>query len=302
MNTIIAIPFDDALAGFIGKKGSENSITFYNRKLNDNTIVALMPSSIEEKFYALPQSLLMASQILVSTKEIDKIFGEVLIACSLLNRRTIFTKDNEIGNIISGITLENFSFAEREELLDSILSFKQASDPGKTTRVDIDKAFNVKGVGTVALGVVTKGTVKIHDTMYNNSGKAVVVRSIQSQDQDMKEAGTGTRVGLALKNIDESELQKGDTLASIQIKPTKSIELSIKKSGFVDEQIEIGKMYSVAVGFSYVIATVEGVEGSNLKLKLERGIAAEVGDEVMIIRTIAPRIFASGRITKSDYP
>lgn len=300
MNTIVAVPFDETLAEFIGKKGSENSITFYNRKHDENVIVALMPSSIEEKFYALPQAMLMASQIIVSTRSIDKIFGEALIACALLNKRTIFTKENDISKILAGITLQNFSFADREQLLDSIFSFKPPENEKKITRIDVDKAFNVKGVGMVVLGVVTKGTVKVHDTLYHNSGKVITVRSIQSQDQDVKEAGIGTRVGLALKGIEEGDIQKGDTLATAQIKSAKTLEIALKKSGFVNELMEIGKMYSIAIGFSYVFATVEKIEGNNVTIRLEKSIPAEVDDDIMMVRTVEPRIFASGRVLRSE--
>jgi len=123
MNTIVAIPFDPELAEFIGKKGSENSITFYNRKIGNNTIVALMPSSIEEKFYALPQSLLIADQILISTKEIDKAFGEALIGCSLIEKKVIFTKDGDISKILAGISIANFTFADRDQVIGQITSF-----------------------------------------------------------------------------------------------------------------------------------------------------------------------------------
>ena len=226
MNTIVAIPFDDGLADYIGKKGSENSITFYNRKINEDVIVGLMPSSLEEKFYALPQSFLIADQIVVSTKSIDRLFGEVLIGCALLNKKVIFTKDNDIAKLISGITLDKLSFADREELLNMILSSKPEGK-NEDTRVDMDKAFNVKGVGVVALGIVTKGTVKVHDVLYHNSGKTATVRSIQSQDQDVKEAAKGTRVGLALKGIDENEMQKGDVLSKKAIKSARRLELSV---------------------------------------------------------------------------
>ncbi|MGD0510499.1 MAG: EF-Tu/IF-2/RF-3 family GTPase [Candidatus Micrarchaeaceae archaeon] len=299
MNTIVAIPFDDELAGFIGKKGSENSMTFYNRKINDDVIVGMMPSSIEEKFYALPQSLLIADQIAVSTKSIDKLFGEVLVACSLLGKKTIFTKDNDITKILSGITIEKISFVESGEIVSAIISSEQEPQSDET-RVDLDRAFNVKGVGTVFLGVVTKGTVKVHDTLYHNSGKVATIRSIQSQDQDVKEASKGTRVGLAIKGIDEADVQKGDVLSKRQIKSAKTLELEVKKSGFVSEPIEVGKMYSIAIGFSYSVATVEKVEGNAIVVRLEKSIPVEEKDQFMLVRALSPRIFASGSVTKAD--
>lgn len=298
MNTIVAIPFDEELAGFIGKKGSENSITFYNRKLNGNVVVGIMPSSLEEKFYALPQCLLVANQVLVSTKSLDSLFGEALIGCALLNKRTIFTKDNDITKLISGISLENVSFAGREEILGSITSFAGNKVSDAQVKIEIDKSFNVKGAGTVALGVVISGTVKVHDALYHNSGKQVTVRSIQSQDEDIKEAAVGTRVGLALKGIDESDMQKGDILSTNVIKRVKSLELEINKSGFVNEAIEEGKTYSIAIGFSYTIATVEKTDGNTATVRLEKAIPVEAGNTFLLVRVVSPRIFASGKVMR----
>jgi selenocysteine-specific translation elongation factor len=295
MNIMIAIPFDEELGDFIGKKGSENSITFYNRKYNNDTIVGIMPSSIVEKFYALPQCLLVADAVLVSTKSIDKSLGEVLIACELMKKPTILTDDNDISNLLSAMKPKNFSFSSRGELFDKIMALKK-QDSSAEKRVDMDKAFNVKGIGSVALGVVTKGTIKVHDSLYHNSGKLVIIRSIQSQDEDVKEAAGGTRVGLALKNIEDSEIEKGDILANVQAKSGKHLKLDISKSAFVKEEIEIGKGYSIAAGFSFSNATVESVEGNKIMLKLERQVCAEVGDNFLLMRTLLPRIFATGKI------
>lgn len=296
MNTIVAVPFDEKLAEFIGKRGSANGITFYNRKIRENVVVALQPSSIEEKFHAVPQSFVMADQIVVSTKSVDKLFGEVLVGCALMNKRTIFTKDSDISAILTGISFSNFAFKDQEELLDSIISYKQETEDGNKVRIDLDHAFNVKGVGVVALGFVTNGKVKVHDALYHNSGKAVIVRSIQSQDEDVKEAGRGTRVGLALKGIDDTEIGKGDILSSAVIKPSKSLELNIKTSSFAKESIEKGKAYFISVGFSHVNLIVESVEGDKIKVTLDKSIPVEAGDAFMLSRTMTPRIFASGKI------
>lgn len=296
MNTIVAVPFDETLAEFIGKKGSTNSITFYNRKLGEHVIVALTPSSIEEKFYAVSQSLVMADQIIVSTKTVDKLFGEVLVGCSLLNKRTIFTKDNDISAILAGVTFNNFTFTTQEELLDLITSHKQEEKDDKSVRIDLDHAFNVKGVGVVALGFVTKGTVKVHDTLYHTSGKSITVRSIQSQDEDVKEAGRGTRVGVALKGIDDTEITKGDVLSTSLIKPKAVLELSVKTSSFANEPIEKGKAYFISTGFSYTNGIVQKVDGEKVSFTLDKPIPAEIGDSFILSRVIAPRMFASGKI------
>jgi len=296
MDTVVAVPLDERLAEFIGKKGSdESSITFYNRKVGDSVIVAIAPSSIDEKFYAVPQTLLMADQILVSTGDIDKVFGEVLIACSLLGKRTIFTKDGDISQMLSALKFQGAEFCDREQAVETLMSFASAQG-GSSARIDIDRAFNVKGVGVVALGVVTKGTVKVHDAMQHSSGKLVTIRSIQSQDEDVKEAHAGARVGLALKGISEEEMQKGDTLSKSQIKPAKKIKADLNNSPFIKEPLEVGKAYSIAIGFSYVVSFLEEISGNLATLRLEKAVPVETGDAFLMSRTIQPRIFASGKV------
>ena len=49
MNIVIAIPVDENLAAFIGKRGSAESIIFYNRKSGSDVIVLLFPSQEDEK-------------------------------------------------------------------------------------------------------------------------------------------------------------------------------------------------------------------------------------------------------------
>ena len=299
MDIIVAVPFDSDLAGRIGKRGSENSMTFYNRRQGDDTVVVLMPTSVEEKFYALPESLLLADIVVVSTASVDKLLGEVLIACSLLHKKVLLTDDNDMSGLLKGISLDA-AIVSRDSVLDALLSSATASANTGKARVDIDRAFNVKGVGTVALGIVTSGTVKVHDTLYHSSGKAVTIRSIQSQDEDRPEAGRGTRVGLSLKGIDESEIEKGDVLSAAPIPKTKRLKLVVEKSRVAMEAIEVGKMYSVASGFSYSNATVEDIDGNTITLRLEKGISVVENDPVLMVRAAAPRVFAAGLVVRPD--
>ncbi len=296
MNFIVAMPFDERLAETIGKRGSENSMAFYNRKQEGNTIVALMPSSIDDKFYALPQSLLIADQIILSTANIDRLFGEAIIACSLLGKRVIFTKDSDISKLTKGMSLPDAQYTDRNDILNAITSFRQEGGASEEARVDIDRAFNVKGIGTVILGVVGRGTVKVHDSLYHNSGKAASIRSIQSQDEDIKEAPKGTRVGLAIKGMEDSEMSKGDTLSTKQIKKAKALRIEMQKSPFASEEMEKGKSYSIAVGFSYSVCFVEEMEGNSARLRLEKQMPVEPNDVFLLVRNNPPRIFASGKV------
>ncbi|MGC8586442.1 MAG: EF-Tu/IF-2/RF-3 family GTPase [Candidatus Micrarchaeia archaeon] len=299
MNTIVGLPFDEELARFIGKKGSENSITFYNRKMGNDVIVALQPNM--ERFYSLLEVLTISDQVVVSTKSIDKALGEVIIALSLLEKSAIFTDDNSVDDLLKGLKIK-YRIASRASLIEAILEARRGmgASASNGARIDIDKAFNVKGVGTVVLGIVTKGVVRVHDTLYHSSGKSIIVRSIQSQDEDIEEAGEGTRIGIAIKGMEYDEIEKGDILASRQIPSAKSISIEISKSPLVGEQMEQGNLYGIGCNFSYSKAFVESIDKNLARLKLEKPLPIEAGEVCLLERQAVPRIFASGKVITNE--
>ncbi len=294
---IISVPLDTKLAEFIGKKGSVNSVTFYNRKIDNDTIVALTPSSIEEKFYALATSLLIADQIVISTASVDKYLGEALVAASLLNKHVIITNDNDISNLMSSIRIQDTEVVDKAMLLERITKHSKKDTSQLPLVVDIDKAFPVKGVGTVLLGIVRTGTIKVHDKMHHPNGKEVLIRSIQSQDVDVQTAGRGTRVGLAIKGVEYEEFDKGDVLSEKAVKRVQKLAGSVSVSAISNEEIREGARYGIAINMSYVEGTIEEASEGSLKIRLEKQVCAEIGDEFLLVRPRSPRIFASGKVT-----
>ena len=292
MNFVIAIPLDKELADFVGKGNDEGSIIFHNRKMESNVIVGLAPSSITDKFYAVAEIMLIADQIVVSTATIDKLFGEMLVACALTKKHVIFTGENDVSAFISAAGLSNYEISPREELLERVLKAKP-NDQG-SVRVDIDNAFPVKGIGSVALGVVTRGTLKVHDALYHSSGKLIDVKSIQSQDVDVQSAGQGTRVGVALKGVEHSDVEKGDILTKEKITKTNAISATLSVSKLSKEEVAAGKRYMLAANFSRSIATIESFDGQTATMKIEKPIPILKGDSFLLMREEAPRIFALG--------
>ncbi len=297
MDSVVAVPLDEELASFVGKKGSVNGIAFYSRKTANGVITALFPSQDESKPYALPEALLVASKVLVSTRNIDKRFGEALVACSLLDKETLFTDDNDASALARDAGIADYRAVSKGDILEALEAGAQGGQDGGV-RIDVDKAFPVKGIGTVVLGIVTRGTVRQHDKLFHTSGRQVSVRSIQSQDEDIEAAGTGTRVGLALKDIEDKEISKGDVIGDRQVAKRSSITISCRQSGIAKEQVAEGSVYGVAVGFSYSECVVKRADGRNLELELRSRFAAEKGDDALLVRKQAPRIFASGKIVE----
>ncbi|MDE1865876.1 MAG: hypothetical protein KGH94_04545 [Candidatus Micrarchaeota archaeon] len=291
---IIAVPIDRELGPLIGKKGNETSMSFYNRKVGSDIIVAISPSDIEGKFYALPNTLILAEQIVIDTSSVDPLFGEVLVAASLLGKRIIFTKDGDISKLISGLELPEHEFVERDNLLSAVESYRSKGNDG-SVKVEIDRCFNVKGVGTVLLGVVTRGVLRKHDKLLK-PGKEVVVRSIQCQDEDVESAELGSRVGIAAKGVTDDDVKKGDVLSTSLIPSRNAITIRARFSKVANEQAREGNQYQIFTGFNSCSCILEKIAGGMVSLKLDKELQLEKGDTVMLGRTRAPRLFAAGTV------
>jgi selenocysteine-specific elongation factor len=82
------------------------------------------------------------------------------------------------------------------------------------TRLHVDRAFTLRGIGTVVTGTLWSGSVAEGDELRAEpAGIDVRVRSVQVHDEPVERAEAGQRVALALPGIERSGLRRGDVLA-----------------------------------------------------------------------------------------
>ncbi len=292
---VVALPNDKDLAAAIGKGGTESSMNFYNRKADDDTITVLTPSDLEKKYYAVPESILLADIVLLSTAKVDALLGETLIAAGMTDKPVILTDENDVSKFVQGAAVKDFSVIKREAALDAIRKLGP-SESGQRTRIDVDSAFNVKGVGTVLLGIVRSGVVKVHDSMMCSGGGQLSIRSIQSLDVDIESAVKGIRVGLAVKGLDSADVEKGDILTDKVVPRVKAIKAKIKLGKLYAEGSIGGEMIGFSCGFSQCKAKISELEGDSCAISFEKAIPVEQGDKFLLSQDSKPRIFGAGSV------
>jgi selenocysteine-specific translation elongation factor len=289
--TVFAYGLSDFIRD-LAKKGTESDVTIYSRKDSEDITTFMVPSRFPEKISSLTDCIYPSDYALVSGDTINRDLGEVIMALDLagVKRGTFIVKDSEsedrIRQIISRTGLRDYRFhtGSAMEFLDTLLQEKPV-ERFKTTTVVIDHFFKVKSVGTVALGFVLGGTVKKHQKLHCSFTDAEIqVRSIQVQDVDMEEASTGSRVGLALKNIDTEEMERGMFLTEEPQKSVGEIRAEFQPYPSLKTKWNSGEIF-IADQMRYQRGFYESGE-----LKLDRGMPLFRRELIAVSPNSTPRL------------
>jgi len=225
-NLNVAVIGPNDYAKDLGKKGTASDITLYDLKQGTDTVTFIEPTKYPDRLAPLFFSVSMADRAIVVVDAIDPRLGEsiVMLQCAGIRQGYIVLRNyltpEQLQPLIKGTVLEAYRFVEddmtalRVVLLEEAKARPAPNDLGKGA-VPIDHFFNVKGVGTVVLGYVAQGRIAKHDELrVLPTDRTALVRSIQKHDVDHDEATQGDRVGLALKNIDVEQLDRGYVLSA----------------------------------------------------------------------------------------
>ena len=99
--------------------------------------------------------------------------------------------------------------------LDDLAATASEREGGGPARLPIDRAFSVKGFGTVVTGTLVSGALAIDDELeLLPAGRRVKVRGLQVHGQKEARARVGCRTAANLTGVEVAEVGRGETLAT----------------------------------------------------------------------------------------
>ncbi|MGO2816278.1 MAG: selenocysteine-specific translation elongation factor, partial [Brevibacterium aurantiacum] len=116
------------------------------------------------------------------------------------------------------VTVSATSGEGLEELvatLDAVTADTPAPDPGARLRLWVDRAFTIKGAGTVVTGTLTAGTLRTGDRLRlvgETSTEATGVRGLQSRNSAAGVVVPSARVAVNLRDVGADVIHRGDAL------------------------------------------------------------------------------------------
>ena len=145
------------------------------------------------------------------------------------------------------------------------------------TRLFVDRAFSLRGIGTVATGTLWSGSIGGGDVLSAEPlGARVRVRSVEVHDKSVERADAGQRVAVSLPHVAADELPRGTALVEPgSYAPTYRLELALTELRRVPAHV------TAHHGSAATAARVRRREG-HVQLRLEAPLVAAAGDRVLL--------------------
>lgn len=288
-----------------GKQGTLSDIVLYDRKQKDRIFTMVAPVSFPDKIQTLPQVLNMTEVVVLNVTALDKYLAEQIIAIDSLNIKNGFLlhsydiDDQRLAKMIKGTVIENFKRIENLEILKNEINDLYSKSQEGDLILPIDHSFDVKGVGTVILGGIKQGRVKVYDKLrIQPTNKEILIKSIQMHDDPVNEVFSPARVGLAVKGITPHEIERGDIICSgetIKRATTEVLVTDFSKNKYFNSDITESQTYLLSVGLQIKPVKILN-DGSEIILSLEKPIAYYKQQRFLILKpdSKTTRIIANG--------
>jgi selenocysteine-specific translation elongation factor len=299
---------DYQIAGELGKKGTTTDLSIYDRKTQDAIYTWTTPITFPDKIQSLMQAVNIAEYAILNVTKIDKYLGEQVLALDAINMSEGFilhsygVDESELKKLIKKTAISNYRFLDNiDKLKQEITSLQPKSVEREDCIIQIDHSFNVKGVGTVALGVIKQGAVKPFDRLkIVPSEKDVLVKSIQMHDDPVSESKSPARVGLAVKGVDADDISRGDVLCSLDsttIKlATSAVPAGFMKSPYYKGNLSENQTYIISVGLQIKPVKIKHTDTNIIEVIPEKSLIFLSGQPYALLKpdNIGTRIIGKG--------
>lgn len=199
--------------------------------------------------------------------------------------------------------------ALRSELL-GLTSHGYSSRTDSLLRMPLDRAFVMKGFGTVVTGTLLSGALQEGQMIViEPGGRKVRVRGLQTHGQPASSAGSGSRVAANLAGVDTAEVHRGQMLVlPATFEPVRIVDVETHLLRGSPELRHRARVHFHAFT-SEVMATVsifgyESVRAGTtqlMRLKLEKPIVIAPGDR-FVLRQASPAMTIGGGCVLDAHP
>lgn len=183
--------------------------------------------------------------------------------------------------------------------LDDLAAALPVPDSRADVRLWVDRAFTIRGAGTVVTGTLPAGRLRVDDELELHSAdhppRRVTVRGLQSLGQPQDRVAGVARVAVNLRGVPRAAVARGDVLlAPGSWLPT--AELDVRLSGVrgtAPDPGELPEQLMLHVGSAALAARVRSLGDDVVRLRLRHPVPLRIGDRA-VLRDPGRRRVATG--------
>jgi selenocysteine-specific elongation factor len=188
---------------------------------------------------------------------------------------------------VSGVTGEGID--ELRTALGRLVAALPAPDVDAAVRLWVDRAFSIKGAGTVVTGTLAAGTLRVGDELELSPGRRrVVVRGLQSLGKPVDSAGAVARVAVNLRGVSLDAVHRGSVLLSPGCwLTTRAVDVRLHGAESADQ---LARRAVLHAGAAAVPARIRPLGGDTARLTLDQALPLRIGDRALLRDPGAHRI------------
>ena len=212
------------------------------------------------------------------------------------------------------IPVSSITGAGLEALLDALgrvaSEIEGGSDAG-IFRLPVDRAFTMKGFGTVVTGTLISGDIRLGEEVeILPTGVTAKVRGIQIHNQSATVAEAGQRTAINLQGVEKDTIVRGDVLARPRtLKPSSRLDVYMQHLANNNRRLKNRNLVRFHVGTNEVIGRIILLDRENMEpgakapaqVVLESPIVAMARDR-FVIRSYSPVTTIGGGIIVDPFP
>lgn len=240
--------------------------------------------------------------VVTKTGMVEPDMLDLVIADIIENFKHSRFKDSKIIPVdsLSGKGIDNLV-----KEIDNMVSDIPDVDLHKSARLNVDRSFSLKGIGTIVTGTLIEGKITKDTplTLYP-SEKEVKIRSIEVHDTPAEKAVKGQRTALNIINLKKDEIERGMVIAQTgSLTKTSLIDVKLSTSTHQDVTLKHFTRVRLFHGTKEIMARVIPLDKKEIapgktqvvQLRLEEKIYAKIGDP-FVIRLFSPMVTVGGGI------
>ena len=304
------LELDDLRIGFVDVPGHERFIKNMLAGAHGIDLLALVIAADESvmpqtrEHFDICRLLGINNGLVVITKQ------------DLVDEEMLALVEDEVRELVNGSFLENAPLvavssrtgAGLDVLKSRLTEIGRRVPPRSqdfTMRLPIDRAFSMKGFGTVVTGTLISGKITEGEELELLPSRTNVrVRGLQVHNKSVREAYAGQRTALNLAGVDTAQIDRGMVLAPAgRLRPTQIVDVWIDVLPGASRAVRSRSRVRFHAGAAEVLGRVRVLEGTQIapgsgglaQLRLEAPVVAVHGDR-FILRSYSPAETIAGGV------